>query len=244
MSAVTLHLGDALDILPTLPAQSVNAIITDLPYGTTACKWDTVIPFAPMWEQVKRILKPRGVFVTTASQPFTSALVMSNLEWFRYEWVWEKNLDTGHLNAHIRPMLKHESIIVFSTGNETYNPQGIKRYEKINKRGGNGDNYGKSGLQNFQEFTNYPRSLLQFNVHREVEQHPTQKPTALYRYLILTYTNPGDTVLDFCAGSGTTGVAAIDTGRDCILVERDPEYHAIAQRRIAAAQMQPRLEGV
>lgn len=239
-----LILGDCLGVMATLAPQSIDAIITDLPYGTTACKWDSVIPFAPMWAAVKRLLKPRGVFVTTASQPFTSALVMSNLEWFRYEWVWEKSMATGHLNAHSRPMLNHENVVVFCEGQETYNPQGIRPFGRMNRRGGNGDNYGRSGLINLQEFTDYPRTVIGMSVHRSTEQHPTQKPVALYAYLIRTYTNPGDTVLDFVMGSGTTGVAAVKEGRNFVGVELDSGYHAIATKRIQDAAAQPMLLSV
>lgn len=236
---VELHLGDCLEFMRTLPDKSVDAIITDLPYGTTACSWDVVIPFGPMWKEVKRICS--GAFVTTASQPFTSKLVTSNLDWFRYEWIWEKDLAVGHLNAHARPMMKHESVLVFSNGKETYNPQGLKEFGKINKRGGNGENYGVSGLSNFQQFTNYPRSLISFSVHRSIDQHPTQKPVALYEYLVRTYTNECDTVLDFTMGSGTTGVACMQTGRNFIGCEIDPDYFKIAEKRIHDAQQQTNI---
>jgi DNA modification methylase len=239
---VRLICGDCLEAMAGMEAQSVDAIITDLPYGTTACKWDVVIPFAPMWAAVKRVLKPRGVFVTTASQPFTSALVMSNTAWFRYEWIWCKDLATGHLNAHRRPMLEHESLLVFAADVETYHPQGIRAYGRMNRRGGNGDNYGVSGLVNLQEFTAYPRTIIPFSVHRSEGQHPTQKPVALYAYLIRTYTNEGDTVLDMCCGSGTTGVACVETGRNFIGIEKEAAYVNIARRRIEAAQAQLRMD--
>ena len=249
MVDVKLILGDCLTIMPTLP--QVDAIITDLPYGTTACAWDEVIPFAPMWAEVKRILKPRGVFVTTASQPFTSKLVMSNLEWFKYEWVWEKNRASDFINANYRPMKQHENIEVFSDGDAApgcinpmaYNPQGfvrkaIRKYKDSNlgigrDRASQHGNYTSKG-------ENFPISILRFGIDNDVE-HPTQKPVALYEYLILTYTNPGDTVLDISAGSGTTGVAAILTGRNAILIEKDAGYFEVMQRRIAQAQMQPNL---
>lgn len=246
MTTVKLYCGDCLDILPTLPAQSVEAIITDLPYGTTACKWDEVIPFVPMWEQVKRVLKPRGVFVTTASQPFTSKLVMSNLEWFKYDLSWDKKVKTGHLNARIMPLRRHEDICVFSSasnGGYTYNPQ-MERGEFIQKGGPgkNGGVYGQHEITRVWNDTYYPSSVIELSKGKQIEKpHPTQKPVALYKYLILTYTNPGDTVLDFTAGSGTTGVAAVETGRNAILIEKDPGYFEIIQRRIKAAQAQPNL---
>lgn len=244
-----LILGDALQILPTLAAGSVDAIITDLPYGTTACAWDEVIPFAPMWEQVKRLLRPRGVFVTTASQPFTSALVMSNLEWFRYAWVWEKTHAKGYLNSAVRPLMATEDICVFAAGLHTYNPQGLRRGLFNNSRPAKATKvmgqsvYGNERLFGFSEHTNYPRNLLKIPNGNNDSCHPTQKPVALYSYLIRTYTNPSDTVLDFVMGSGTTGVAAIKEGRNFVGCDNDAGYFAIATRRIEQAQMQlPLLE--
>jgi site-specific DNA-methyltransferase (adenine-specific) len=255
---VDLYLGDCLELLPNIPDQSVEAIITDLPYGTTACKWDEVIPFAPMWEQVKRVLKPRGVFVTTASQPFTSKLVMSNLEWFKYEWVWEKNKVGAVSHAKNAPLKMHENVLVFSGGSVAhsgvenrmpYNPQGLKKFGETKKQV-IGRSFNSKGARPsdkptyIQEFTGYPLSVLTCDNETDLD-HPTQKPVALYKYLILTYTNPGDTVLDFTAGSGTTGVAAVETGRNAILIEKDPGYFEIVQRRIKQAQAQPNLfEGI
>jgi site-specific DNA-methyltransferase (adenine-specific) len=240
---IDLRLGDCLEIMPDLPDKSVDAIITDLPYGTTACSWDTVIPFEPLWAQVKRLLKPRGVFVTTASQPFTSALVMSNPEWFRYEWVWNKSRPNGFLDANRKPMKAHENIVVFSQNGHTYNPQGLRRKDKPNKNSGIENVYGKVKQGYTQEitFTNYPNTVLPFASLQNYD-HPTQKPVALYEYLILTYTNPGDVVLDPCMGSGTTGVACIKTGRDFIGIELREDYFAILQRRIEGAQQQLTLE--
>jgi DNA modification methylase len=251
---VELMQGDCLDLLPKIPDHSVDSIITDLPYGTTACSWDTVIPFAPMWEQVKRILKPRGVFVTTASQPFTSALVMSNLAWFKYEWIWRKNRTTGFLNANKRPMLQHENVVVFCENGGIFNPQMRKGDKHI--RGGKhprlSDNYGDFKDQGYESEEWYPTSVLDIKAQSEscvtfaqkpnrLITHPTQKPVELYSYLALTYTNPGDTVLDFCAGSGTTGVAAIKTGRNAILIEKRQDYYDIMTKRIETAQLQMRL---
>jgi site-specific DNA-methyltransferase (adenine-specific) len=244
--SIQLLQGDCIEVMKTLPAGSVDAIITDLPYGTTACKWDEVIPFAPMWEQVKRVLKPRGVFVTTASQPFTSALVMSNLEWFRQELVWDKVLPVGFLDANRRHMRRHENILLFSSvGETTYNPQKWKSepYQKgLNSQasvyGAFGRHAGKS-----EDGMRFPTSIIQeSNADRQGQSdHPTQKPVALYEYLILTYTNPGDTVLDITAGSGTTGVACVKTGRNAILIEKDPVYFETTQRRIKQVQAQPLL---
>lgn len=232
-----------------MEAQSIDAIITDLPYGTTACAWDTVIPFAPMWEEVKRVLKPRGAFVTTASQPFTSALVMSNAEWFRYAWVWEKTNAKGHLNSALRPLVATEDICLFAKGLHTYNPQGLRRGLFNNSRPAKATKimghsvYGNERQFGFSEHTNYPRNLLRIPNGNNDSCHPTQKPVALYSYLIRTYTHAGDTVLDFCMGSGTTGVAAVKTGRSFIGCEIDPGYFAIAEKRITEAQWQlPLLE--
>jgi site-specific DNA-methyltransferase (adenine-specific) len=248
----TLHLGNCLEVLPMLEAQSVDAILTDLPYGTTACKWDSVIPFAPMWEQVKRVLKPRGVFVTTASQPFTSALVMSNLEWFKYEWIWEKDQGAGFINASIVPLKKHENILVFSDGTIAngsnnrmlYHPQGLLKHGRrrhVDPKDNTflGARHNQDGKLYTQEWKNYPVSLLYFQ--RDRDSHPTQKPVALYEYLILTYTNAGDTVLDFVMGSGTTGVACAQTGRNFIGIELDPDYFKIAEKRISEASAQERM---
>lgn len=238
-----LHLGDCLDILPILAPQSVDAILTDLPYGTTQCAWDEVIPFAPMWEQVRRVLKPRGVFVTTASQPFTSKLVMSNLDWFRYEWIWQKREGTRYLDANNRPLLYHENIAVFCDGATIYNPQKSKAKVRYVKREGSkkAEQYGNhNAINSGNNGENYPKSIIEFG-RENVNVHPTQKPVSLYTYLTLTYTNPGDTVLDICFGSCTTGVACMVTGRNFVGIERDPGYHAIGSRRIAKAAAQPLL---
>lgn len=233
----TLYHGDCLEILPALPAQSVDAIICDPPYGTTACKWDSVIPFEPMWAQLKRIIKPRGAIVLFGSQPFTSALVMSNPKWFKYEWMWRKSKPVGHLNAKKRPMLAHESICVFYSRLETYNPQGTHETYAVIKRTNNGA-YRECSKTTAQTMTGYPCTDLIFP-HDISVGHPTQKPVALMEYLIRTYTHEGETVLDFTMGSGTTGVAALNTGRRFIGIERDEGYCNIAVQRLNAAQQQP-----
>jgi site-specific DNA-methyltransferase (adenine-specific) len=226
---INLMHGDCLELMKDVPDQSVDMILCDLPYGTTQNKWDSVIPFEPLWAQYKRICK--GAIVLTATQPFTSALVASNSRDFRYEMVWEKSSVTGHLNAHRRPMRTHEDVLVFSDFAPPYYPQGLKPYGKTKKRGNNGTNFGKSGTENHQEFTNYPRSIIRIaNDSKPV--HPTQKPVALMEYLILTYTNEGETVMDNCMGSGTTGVACMNTGRKFIGMEQDAKYFEIAQKRI------------
>lgn len=231
---VQLMQGDCLELMKELPDASVDLILCDLPYGTTRNKWDSVIPFELLWEQYRRVAKPTSAIVLTASQPFTSALVMSNVEWFRYAWVWEKSAATGHLNAKRMPMKLHEDILVFSKNPAPYNPQGLVPYNKITKRGNNGKNFGSSGAENFQEFTNYPRSILKFPSDPK-SVHPTQKPVALMEYLIRTYTNEGDVVLDNCMGSGSTGVACINTGRKFIGMELGENYFQIAQDRISKA---------
>ena len=236
--SVDLRLGDCLDILPTLADKSVDAIITDVPYGTTACKWDVIIPLDKMWEQVKRLCK--GAFVTTASQPFTSVLIMSNLDWFKYEWIWSKQRPSNPMLAKKQALKVHENITVFGSGN--YYPQGLMRTDK--PRGGTNPSktelgYGRYLTESYkQEFYNYPKSILEFGTDNSKNEHPTQKPVALYEYLIKTYTNEGDTVLDFCMGSGTTLVACVNTNRNGIGIEREQSYFEIAQRRIAEAQQQ------
>ena len=219
----TLYQGDCLDILPTLEAGSVDAVITDPPYGTTACHWDSVIPFEPMWAGIKHVLKARGTAVLFGSQPFTSALVMSNASWFRCEWVWRKQAGTGYLNANRQPIKNHESVVVFALGLHTYNPQKRKAAAYRATRGAVG------GFVRDKTVGGY------LTINAETGLHPTQKPIPLMEYLIKTYTNPGDTVLDFTMGSGTTGVAAMKTGRRFIGIELDPNYFQIAHERIANA---------
>lgn len=220
--------------MKALPDRSVDMVLCDLPYGTTQNKWDSVIPFTPLFAEYRRLLKPDSSLVLTGSQPFTSALIMAAPDMFRVEWVWRKSCPTGHLNVKRIPMKEHENVIVLSNGTCPYFPQGLKPYGKIKRRGNNGTNYGKSGTENFQEVTGYPRSILEVDSDRS-KQHPTQKPVALFSYLIRTYTNPGAVVLDNCCGSGTTGVACIETGRSSIQFELSPEYFTIAERRLDEA---------
>lgn len=246
-----LHNGDCLDVMKTLPSASIDLILCDLPYGTTACSWDAVIPFAPLWGQYRRIAKPNAAIVLTASQPFTSALVMSAPDLFKYEWVWCKNRPTNFAHAKNKPMKKHENILVFSQGTTVhltqsanrmiYNPQGLQTAvaKKVTKRTSEKTDAFFSDRPGHREFTReatgYPHSLIEFATD-QLGLHPTAKPVALMEYLIRTYTNPGDTVLDNCMGSGTTGVAAIRTGRNFIGIERDPDYFAICQKRISEAK--------
>lgn len=226
--------GDCLERMKEIPDGSVDMILTDPPYGTTACKWDSIIPLEPMWEQLKRIIKPNGAIVMTASQPFTSVLVCSNLSMFAYEWVWVKSKITGVLNAKKMPVRKHESVLVFCdrkcTG--TYNAQGLVRKGTVTKQGGNSDNYGNRSSDDYvQEFTNWPRDVLEIKSEGNTV-HPTQKPVALMEYLIKTYTNEGDTVLDFTMGSGSTGVACVNLNRKFIGIEMDDKYFDVAKNRI------------
>lgn len=229
-----LILGDCLSGMNVIPDGSVDMILTDPPYGTTQCKWDSVVPLDLMWEQLKRIIKSNGAIVMTAAQPFTSVLGASNIADLRYSWVWQKTAATGHLNAKRMPMKNHEDVLVFYSKQPTYNPQGLVDFNKTVRRGHNGDSFGDSGKTNFQEKTGYPRSVQQFKSEGKTV-HPTQKPVALMEYLIKTYTNEGDTVLDFTMGSGTTGVACINTSRHFIGIEKELKYYQIAEGRIGQA---------
>jgi site-specific DNA-methyltransferase (adenine-specific) len=233
MEEIDLRLGDCLEVMQTIPNKSIDAIICDLPYGTTACKWDSVIPFEPLWEQYKRIIKDNGAIVLTAAQPFTSVLVMSNPKWFKYCWVWDKKMPTGHLNAKHQPMRKTEDIVVFCKSKTIYNPQGLVYSPRIKTRSSNtkgSDCYGKHGDKNISTWQNYPTNLL--SIKNEFGLHPTQKPVALIEYLVKTYTNEGDTILDNCMGSGTTGVACKNLNRIFIGIEKDPSYFEVAKARI------------
>jgi DNA modification methylase len=234
MQFPALFNGDCLDVMPRLPAASVDLILCDLPYGTTQNKWDSVIPLDRLWAEYWRLLRPAGAVVLTAQPPFDKLLGASCLEFMKYEWIWQKSRATGHLNAKLQPMKAHENALVFYRRQPTYNPQGLVRKLVPTLRkggGGNGTNYGKSDRDALQEFTSYPTSILPFGSEGN-PVHPTQKPVALMEYLIRTYTNPGDLVLDNCMGSGTTGVAARNTGRNFIGIERDPDYFTICQQRI------------
>lgn len=231
-----LH-GDCLALLPTLPAASVDLVLCDLPYGTTQNKWDSVLPLDVLWREYWRLLRPRGAVVLTAQCPFDKMLGASQLHHLKYEWIWEKAKATGHLNAKKQPMKAHENVLVFCRSRTTYNPQMIpgKRFQPSG--GGSAKtNYGDfKAVRENDGSMRYPRSVQQFT-HAYQPAHPTQKPVALMEYLIKTYTNPGDTVLDNTMGSGTTGVACANTNREFIGIEKDPEYFQIAGNRIAVAQ--------
>jgi len=228
--------------MPDLPDKSIDMILCDLPYGTTACKWDTIIPFEPLWEQYKRIIKDNGAIVLTASQPFTSALVMSNVKWFKYEWVWGKGRGTGFQIVKYKPLVSHENILIFGNGAVTYNPQMRERDKpRISKNKGTTRQMLVSNGKEYQAEKaldkKYPITELQFsNNDQKGKLHPTQKPVALFEYLIKTYTNEGDLVLDNCAGSGTTGVACHNLKRNFILIEKEKEYCDIAEQRLKNIQ--------
>lgn len=231
--------GDTIEVMRAIPDKSVDMILCDLPYGTTACKWDTIIPFEPLWVEYERIIKDNGAIVLTSSQPFTSALVMSNPKLFKYEWIWEKSVPSNPALAKKHPLKYHESILVFYKKHGTYNPQmwqGEPSHSMGNKPRKTESVHGYS--TNYRSTPNdgrkYPKSIQKFS--RQVGLHPTQKPVPLFEYLIKTYTNEGEIVLDNCIGSGTTAVAAINTGRQFIGIEREPEYVAIANKRIDDAR--------
>lgn len=238
---IELFKGDCLELMKNIPDGSVDMVLCDLPYGTTACKWDTILPFDKLWVQYERIIKTNGAVVLTAAQPFTSALVMSNPKLFRYDWVWRKPKGTGHLNAKKMPMRDKEDILVFYKKQPSYNPQYTKGepYRRIgaSKNSLNKGCYGKTNESHDTINTDglrHPKQVLDFDSdsQRFGSLHPTQKPVALFEYFIKTYTDEGDLVLDNCAGSGTTGEACFKLNRRAILIEQDEKYFGIMQNRI------------
>lgn len=238
-NSVQLYLGDCLDIMKDIPDHSVDMVLCDLPYGTTSCSWDVIIPFAPLWEQYHRVCKESGVIALFASQPFTSMLVMSNIQEYRHEWIWIKNRGSNFANTVREPMKEHEEILIFSRGKWTYNKQmqertggGLDRAKYNVSWRTSSDNY-----RNFDPRENnqikelrVPSSWQKFNT--ETGMHPTQKPVALCEYLIKTYSNEGDTILDNCMGSGTTGVACMNLGRNFVGIEKEEKYFEVAKDRI------------
>lgn len=231
--------GDCLELMKGIPDGSVDMILCDLPYGTTKNKWDTVIPFDPMWEQYKRIVKGNAAIVLFGSEPFSTMLRHSNLRMFRYDWIWKKNKATQYLNANKMPLNDFEIVSVFYDKLPKYNPQmgQGKKYSNKHKPGDSGDCYGNVGFSEKKDITTrYPRRIIEFNVDMKAEFHSTQKPVSLLEYLVKTYTNEGDVVLDNCMGSGSTGVACVNTGRRFIGIELDKDYFDIAKQRIEEAQ--------
>lgn len=239
-----IYLEDCLKGMKKIPDQSIDAIICDLPYGTTDCSWDCVIPFDQLWEQYKRIRKPGAPIVLFGAEPFSTKLRMSNLKEYRYDWYWEKNNCTGFFFAKYQPMRSMETISVFYKGKSNYFPQGIQKKRKptIKKRNKNTREsiYKENQLSNKEyvsQLTGYPNNILKFSKEKKGVFHPTQKPIALIEYLIKTYTKKGDLILDNCMGSGTTAIAAINTERNFIGYEMDREYYDKALIRIADNQM-------
>jgi site-specific DNA-methyltransferase (adenine-specific) len=240
----TIQNGDCLDILPTLADASIDAIITDPPYGITGKRWDSVIDFQKLWTQLERIIKPRGAIVLFANQPFTSDLIISNRKLFKYQWIWKKNTTTGFINVANAPLRAYEDICVFSKGTTAnkspnrmnYYPQGIIPCGKMQRsKNDENDVWGtRPSRQNggyIQKFSNYPRNILEFNSHTK-GFHPTQKPVELLRYLIRTYTIEGETVLDFASGSGSLGEASILENRNFICIEKDESWYNESVKRI------------
>jgi len=232
---IDLREGDCLEVMKDIPDRSIDMILCDLPYGTTRNKWDSIIPLEPLWKQYNRIIKERGVIVLTAQTPFDKVLGVSNLKHLKYEWIWQKTESTGFLNAKKMPLKKHENILIFYEKPPTYNPQ-FTRGEPYSykKMGISSENYGNSkGTEKIvNEGKRYPTSIVTFKKDKGL--HPTQKPVALFEYLIKTYTNEGDTVLDNCMGSGTTGIACKNLNRNFIGIELDEKYFEIAKERIGS----------
>jgi site-specific DNA-methyltransferase (adenine-specific) len=242
---IDLRRGDCLEVMAGIPSGSVDLILCDLPYGTTQNKWDSVIPLPELWAHYSRIARANAAIVLTAQAPFDKVLGASNVGSLRYEWIWRKEAGTGFLNAKKAPLKDHENVLVFYRETPTYNPQmrtGFKPYKC--KQGHVGTNYGAVRPENVSESNGerYPVTVLDFPRDKN-KVHPTQKPVALMEYLIRTYTNEGDTVLDNCMGSGTTGVACANTGRRFIGIERDEAYFEIARRRIEEACTEPAPAG-
>lgn len=239
--------GDCLELMPQIADKSIDMILCDLPYGTTACSWDTIIPFEPLWAQYKRIIKDNGAIVLTASQPFTSALVMSNPKMFKYEWIWEKTMASNFVTANKLPMKYHENILIFYNKQPTYNPireprsnvglERLKNSGRIKNATKNGEHYNltKPIYSTYDIKTILPKSVQKINSEPNcngTKLHPTQKPVALFEYLIKTYTNEGDLVLDNCAGSFTTAIASENLKRNWICIEKEAKYVEIARERL------------
>ena len=235
---INLMKGGCLELMKTIPDGSVDLILTDPPYGTTACKWDSVIPFEPMWAELKRIIKPNGAIILFGSEPFSSALRMSNIKKYKYDWVWDKKLPSGMQIAKYRPMQRHENIMVFcENGTPNYYPIKTPQKERTGRIYSKSETspikYDDGKLKTYKEKN--PQSIIEFYKRDGKSLHPTQKPVALLEYLIKTYTQEGETVLDFTMGSGSTGVACLNTNRKFIGIEMDEGYFNIAKDRILKA---------
>jgi site-specific DNA-methyltransferase (adenine-specific) len=237
-----LFLGDCLEVMKQIPDKSVDMILCDLPYGTTACKWDVIIPFEPLWEQYKRIRKDNSAIVLFGSEPFSSYLRMSNIKEYKYDWVWDKKIPSGMCNAKIQPMRQTELISVFIEGKSFYFPQMTKRKTPISSGGMTGSlSAGAKGLKKLDKkvYTEkYPTTLLSFDKVRNNSLHPTQKPVTLLRYIVKTYTLENEIVLDNCMGSGSTGVACMNLNRKFIGIEKEEKYFNIAKERIEKAEVE------
>jgi site-specific DNA-methyltransferase (adenine-specific) len=252
---IKLYNGDCLELMQNIPNESIDMILCDLPYGTTACKWDTIIPFDKLWEQYERIIKPNGAIVLFGSQPFTSLLIKSNIRMFKYEWIWEKTMPTGVAQSSYMPMKYHENIVVFYNKKPTFNKILADRNESSLSRAkykiqGSSDksnhiNMGKQEPTFYNPTKVNPKSVLKFNsvpnTPKGSKLHPTQKPIELFEYLVKTYTNENDLVLDNCIGSGTTAISCINTNRKCIGIEKDKEYFDKAMQRINNHTAQTKL---
>lgn len=235
-----LQQGDCLELMKDIPDKSIDLILCDLPYGTTQNKWDTVIPFEDLWKQYNRIIKDNGAILLFSQMPFGANLIMSNPKMFRYEWIWEKTIATGHLNAKKMPLKKHENILVFYKHLPVYNPQGLIELDKpliVDAKHHEYEGYNDNSQKTWErKNTNYPTDILKYGRDKmKGSLHPTQKPVELLEYLIKTYTNEGDTVLDNCMGSGSTGVACLNTNRDFIGMELDEKYFQVACDRLGVA---------
>lgn len=238
MKCVNLMKGDCLELMKGIPDESVDMILCDLPYGTTACKWDTIIPFEALWKHYNRIIKENGAIVLFGSEPFSTELRHSNLKMFRYDWIWEKEQGANFMLCKYQPYKVHETISVFSKSRHVYFPQMTSGKPYVSGKGTSGDITGNvKKVQTKNEGTRYPRSVQRFTTDKaKGSLHPTQKPVALLEYLVKTYTNKGDLVLDNCMGSGSTGVACVNTGRQFIGMELDSDYFDVALNRITKAQ--------
>ena len=259
----SLYHGDCLQIMKEIPNKCIDMILCDLPYGTTACKWDSIIPFEPLWSQYERIIKDNGAIVLFGSEPFSSTLRMNKIDLYKYDWVWEKGRASGFVHAKNKPLKAHENILIFSKGTTvhklqsknrmTYNPQMSdgKPYSKKIKQVNTGDLNHKPSLSNLNfvgtinenQGIRYPRSVLKYSMHNVGNFHPTQKPVALFEYLIKTYTNESELVLDNCIGSGTTAIACINTNRKYIGIEKDDKYIEVAKKRIVEQEVKHEIIG-